>query len=81
MIFDLPYFTRDKSNKTVFKTEKSDYTKYNNLYRALHLLQDMRSDMDDSSITPLVVSRQYTAISMEPGSKVLDLLSKNLIIE
>ena len=81
MIFDLPYFTRDKSNKTAFKTVKSDYTKYNNLYRAMHLLHDMRSDMDDSSITPLVVSKQYTAISMEPGSKVLDLLSKNLIIE
>lgn len=81
MIFDLPYFTRDKSNKAAFKTEKSDYTKYNNLHRAMHLLYDMRSDMDDSSITPLVVSKQYTAISMEPGSKVLDLLSKNLIIE
>ncbi len=80
MIFDLPYFTKDKSNKNFFKTEKSNYTKYNNLSRALCLLQDMRSDMDNSSITPLVVSKQYTAISMEPGSKVLDLLSKNLII-
>lgn len=81
IIFNLPYFTRDKSNTLSFKTEKSYYTKYNNLYRTLHLLQDLRSDMDDSSITPLVVSKQYTAISMEPGSKVLDLLSKNLIIE
>ena len=81
IIFDLPYFTKDKSSKHSFKTEKSDYTKYNNLYRALRLLQEMRSDMDSASITPLVISKQYTAISMEPGSKVLDLLSKNHIIE
>lgn len=81
MIFDLPYFTKDKSSKNSFKTEKSDYTKYNNLSRTLCLLQDMRSDMDTSSITPLVVSKQYTTISMEPGSKVLDLLSKNHIID
>ena len=81
IIFDLPYFTKDKSSKHSFKTEKSDYTKYKNLYRALRLLQEMRSDMDSASITPLVISKQYTAISMEPGSKVLDLLSKNHIIE
>ena len=81
IIFDLPYFTKDKSSKHSFKAEKSDYTKYNNLYRTLRLLQEMRSDMDSSSITPLVISKQYTAISMEPGSKVLDLLSKNHIIE
>lgn len=81
IIFDLPYFTKDKSSKLSFKTEKSDYTKYNNLCRALRLLQELRSDMDSSSITPLVISKQYTAISMEPGSKVLDLLSKNHIIE
>lgn len=81
IIFNLPYFTRDKSSKHSFKTEKSNYTKYNNLYRTLRLLQEMRSDMDDSSIIPLVVSKQYTTISMEPGSKVLDLLSKNHIIE
>lgn len=81
LIFDLPYFTRDKSTTASFKTEKSDHTKYNNLNRALRLLQELRSDMDDSSITPMVVSKQYTAISMEPGSKVLDLLSKNHIVE
>ncbi len=81
IIFNLPYFMGDKSSKSSFKTEKSDCTKYNNLYRTLRLLQEMRSDMDDSSIAPLVVSKQYTAISMEPGTKVLDLLSKNHIIE
>ncbi len=81
IIFDLPYFMKDKSIKHSFKTKKSDYAKYNNLHRALRLLQEMHSDMDDSSITPLVVSKQYTAISMEPGAKVLELLSKNHIIQ
>ena len=80
IVFNLPYFTEDKSTKLSFKTLKSDFTKYNNLRRALILLNEMRSDMDDTSIIPLVASKKYTVIGMEPGTKVLDMLSKNNII-
>lgn len=76
VVFDLPYFTGEKSNKDDFKIIKSDYTRYNNLMRALRLLKEMKSDMEESSVMPLVISKQYTAISMEPGAKVLDMLSK-----
>lgn len=80
LIFDLPYFVGDKSGLEVFKKEKSNYARYNNLQRTLRLLQELKCDLDDSSIAPLVLSRQYTAISMEPGAKVLDMLSKNNLI-
>ena len=80
LIFDLPYFVGDKSGLEVFKKEKSNYTQYNNLQRTLRLLQELKCDLDASSIAPLVLSRQYTAISMEPGAKVLDMLSKNNLI-
>ena len=80
LIFDLPYVVEDKSRLEVFKKEKSDYLKYNNLQRTLSLLQELKCDLDTSSIAPLVLSRQYTAISMEPGAKVLDMLSKNNLI-
>ena len=80
LIFDLPYIVGDKSRLEVFKKEKSDYLKYNNLHRTLRLLQELKSDMDASSVAPLVISKQYTAISMEPGAKVLDMLSKNNLI-
>ena len=80
LIFDLPYFVGNKSGLDVFKKEKSDYLKYNNLQRALRLLQELKCDLDTSSIAPLVLSRQFTAISMEPGAKVLDMLSKNNLI-
>jgi hypothetical protein len=80
LIFDLPYIVGDKSRLEVFKKEKSDFLKYNNLYRSLRLLQELKCDMDVASIAPLVISKQYTAISMEPGAKVLDLLSKNNLI-
>lgn len=80
VVFDLPYFTGEKSNKDDFKIIKSDYTRYNNLMRALRLLKEMKSDMEERSVMPLVISKQYTAISMEPGAKVLDMLSKNSII-
>lgn len=80
LIFNLPYVVKDKVPLGVFKIEKSDYLKYNNLQRALRLLQELRCDLDGSSIAPLVLSKQYTAISMEPGAKVLDMLSKNNLI-
>lgn len=80
VIFDLPYIVENKHPLEVFKKDKSDYSKYNNLQRALSLLQELKCDLDTSSIVPLVLSRQYTAISMEPGAKVLDMLSKNNLI-
>ncbi|MCI8326046.1 MAG: DNA double-strand break repair nuclease NurA [Clostridia bacterium] len=80
VIFDLPYIVGNKHPLEVFKKDKSDYSKYNNLQRALSLLQELKCDLDTSSIVPLVLSRQYTAISMEPGAKVLDMLSKNNLI-
>lgn len=80
VIFDIPYHLMDKTNKNSFKVEKSKFENYNNLENVFSLLKEMRSDSDSSSITPLVVSRQYTAISLEPGSKVLELLSKNNIV-
>ncbi len=80
VIFDIPYHLMDKTNKNSFKVEKSKFENYNNLENIFSLLKEMRSDSDSSSITPLVVSRQYTAISLEPGAKVLELLSKNNIV-
>jgi len=53
---------------------------YNNLNIALLLLSELKSDINTTSIIPLVLSQSYTMISMEPGAKVLDLLSKNNII-
>lgn len=35
--------------------------------------------MDDTSIIPLVASKKYTLIGMEPGKKVLDMLKNNII--
>ena len=80
VVFDLPYIVGDKHPLEVFKKDKSDYLKYNNLQRALRLMQELKCDLDTSSIVPLVLSRQYTEISMEPGAKVLDMLSKNNLI-
>ena len=80
VIFNIPYHVKDKTDKETFKIEKSNYENYNNLERVMSLLKELKSDTEGSSITPLVISRQYTAISMEPGAKVLELLSKNNII-
>lgn len=77
MVFNIPYPQRDKSNLEIFIKEKSDYKKYSGLNRTVNLLQELKCDINRSTITPLVISKQYTAISMQPGAKVLDMLSRN----
>ena len=78
--FNLPYYLDTKENVEKFKIDKRNYLMYNNLNIALLLLSELKSDISNTSIIPLVLSKSYTMISMEPGSKVLDLLSKNNII-
>lgn len=78
--FNLPYYLGTKENVEKFKIDKCNYLMYNNLNIALLLLSELKSDINTTSIIPLVLSQSYTMISMEPGAKVLDLLSKNNII-
>lgn len=78
-VFQLPYPYRDKSNIQVFKIEKSNIKNYQDLDRYIAFLDDFDSDMFNNSIIPAVLSKQYSIVNMQPGSDVLNLISKNLL--
>lgn len=73
----LPY--RDKHNKTQFKNEKANLLNYNNIGTYAKLIKEFECDLYSSSLVPIALAKKYTAISLEPGEKVLDLLAKNAL--
>ena len=79
-VFNVPYPFADKSKEQHFKIEKSNIANYKNIKIYTDLLDDFDCDLYENALIPTVLAHKYTAISMAPGSKVLDLLSKNKIV-
>lgn len=77
-VFNIPYPFPDKSGD--FKNEKSKIENYKNLKLYTDLLDDFDCDLYENALIPTVLAHKYTAISLAPGSKVLDLLSKSKIV-
>ena len=78
-VFDALLPFRDKQTKDVFKIEKSNISKYVNICSYVKLIEEFECDLYTSALIPVVLAQKYTAISLEPGEKVLDLLAKNAI--
>lgn len=75
-VFNLVYPFANKDNKEYFKHQKSNIENYNNLKTALGIINEFESDMFSGQIVPLMLAEKYTAISLEPGATVLDMLTK-----
>lgn len=76
-VFDLPYPFPNKNNKELFKYEKSRIENYIEMLNpAIQLIDEFDCDLQDGKIVPIVLSERYTSISLEPGTTVLDILSK-----
>lgn len=71
----LPF--RDKHNKAIFKKEKANLLNYKNIGTYIELIKEFECDLDSTSIVPIALAQRYTAISLEPGGQVLDLLAKS----
>ena len=66
-------------NIKCFSTEKIKYSNYDVLGKAIKLIKEFECDLYENAIVPVALAHKYTAISLEPGSKVLDLLSEKNI--
>jgi hypothetical protein len=80
-VFALPYTFSSKASHNIinFSIEKTKYQNYGNLAKAIKLIKDFECDLYENAIVPVALAHKYTAISLEPGSKVLDLLSQSAI--
>lgn len=79
-VFNVPYPFADKSKESNFKQEKSNISNYKNIKIYTDLLDEFDCSLYENSLIPTVLAHKYTAISLAPGSKVLDLLSRSNIL-
>ena len=78
-VFNVPYPWETKSSVSNFANEKSNIKNYPNIGTYTSILNDFECQMYENSLIPTVLAHKYTAISLAPGSKVLDLLAKSNI--
>lgn len=77
-VFALPYPFVSK-NRQDFTQVKTDYTLYTELPRALALINHFETSLYKNAVVPIALAHQYTAISLVPGGRILDLLSQKAL--
>lgn len=78
--FALPYPFANKNeggNAAEFARLKTDLTRYGSLIeRACDLIRHFELDLYDNAIVPVALAHRHASISLVPGGKVLDILTK-----
>ena len=79
-VFALPYPYPSKDEPGVdFVEEKVQFDHYPQLPTAIALINQLESDLYKNAVVPIALAHRYTAISLEPGGKVLDLLTRRAL--
>lgn len=74
----LPYPARQKSGSKEFSKLKSDVARYGDqVARAFDVIRHFELDLYDNAVIPVALAHRHASISLTPGGKVLDLVTKN----
>jgi hypothetical protein len=76
--FAVPYPFADKSgDQKAFAIAKADTTNYGSLIsRACEFIRHFEFDLYESAIVPVALAHRHASISIVPGGKVLDIITK-----
>ena len=72
-----PFVSKDADSE--FNVRKTDINEYASLPRALALIQHFETDLYNNAVIPIALAHRYTAISLVPGGRILDLLSERAL--
>jgi len=79
-VFALPYpFASKEPPGKDFRKEKVRWENYPQLADAIKLIEHLESDLYKNAVVPIALAHRYTAISLQPGGRVLDLLTKKVV--
>ncbi len=79
-VFALPYPYASKDEPEVdFIAEKVKFEHYQQLPQAVRLINMLESDLYKNAVVPIALAHRYTAISLQPGGRVLDLLTRKAL--
>ncbi len=76
-VIALPYPFSTKNNKAEFSIKKTDVSRYPALGRSFDLIKHFELDLYQSAIIPIALAHRHASISLVPGGKVLDLMTKH----
>lgn len=79
-VFGLPYPYKSKDEPgSNFVHEKIEWHRYANLAVAIRLIETLQTELYQDAIVPIALAHRYTAISLRPGGRVLDLLTRRAL--
>lgn len=79
-VMGLPYpFSSKETPEISFIQEKTKFARYEKLPQALRVINHFESDLYENAVVPIALAHRYTAISLQPGGRVLDLLTKQAL--
>ncbi len=74
----IPYPFHDKQPRADFANRKSNPENYGDLLsRSFDLIQYFELDLYENAVVPVALAHRHASISLVPGGKVLDLVSKH----
>ena len=79
-VFAIPYPFADKKIPN-FINVKAELGRYPDLPKALSLINHFETDLYENAVVPIALAHRYTAISLSPGGRVLDLLTRKAMNE
>lgn len=73
----LPYPMREKGNEVVFSVEKTKVAGYGDrIGRVFDVVREFEFDLYENSVIPIALAHRHASISLVPGGKVLDLVTR-----
>lgn len=75
-VFALPYPVAEKADLPDFPKQKVEVDRYANLGRAVDLITRVETDLYENAAIPIALAHRFTAISLRPGGRVLDILTE-----
>jgi len=78
-VLALPYPFKAKSAIDDFVMVKTEIHRYTQLARALALIRHFEYDLYENAVIPVALAHRYTAISLVPGGRVLDILTRRAL--
>ncbi len=75
--FAMPYPFSSKAGGKSFHQKKIELERYENLERALALINHFECDLYENAIIPIALAHRYTSISLEPGGSALTILAQS----
>lgn len=79
-VFGLPYPYKSKDEPgSDFIHEKTEWMRYANLPVAISLIERLQTELYQDAVVPIALAHRYTSISLQPGGRVLDLLTRRAL--